>query len=340
MREDMGSSLQYWVSLALTVLATMVMTLVAALRQGSAFKDRTLLAEFRFYFHLMLPYITIFCLLNVGWRLALGTFMVWVLGLAFTPFYVSHFEHLAERTRNIDAARKGTEPVMYLRSFAAADAMPGIENLLEQSAGSYEASDDLRFQLNLVALGYDDRSGFPKLPTQDSDWWQQFEDLAEKSAAIFLLPISAYSDAQAGIVRETAHVFMHHAEKVIVVVPDAETWQRLPRALGESFDARTRWNEVRHHLSSVGPLVSIPDYLPSGFVFYMARSDKSTLRYHSLALSTTGVKSALSEVTLKRRQESKQARKDFEAEFKALNGVAYSDYYKGSEKKLPPIMPV
>jgi hypothetical protein len=42
---------------------------------------------------------------------------------------------------------------------------------------------------------------------------------------------------------------------------------------------------------------------------------------------------------LKRRQESKQAGKDFEAEFKALNGVSRSDYYKGSEKKLPPIMP-
>ncbi len=336
----MGSSLKYWVSLALTLLATMVMMLVAALRQGSAFKDRTSLTEFRFCFHLMLPYITIFCLLNFGWHLALVTFIVWVVGLAFTPFYVSHFEHIAERTRNIDAATKGSEPVMYLRSFAVANAMPGIENLLEQSAGSYEASDDLRFQLNLVALGYDDRSGFPKLTTQDSDWWQQFEDLAEKSAAIFLLPIMAHADLRAGIVRETEHVLMQHAEKVIVVVPDAETWQRLPRASGESFDGLTRWNEVRDHLISVGPVVSIPNFLPSGFVFYMARSGKSALSCHSLALSTTGVRAALSEVTLKRRQESKQARKDRDAEFKALNGVSYSDYYKGPGKKLPPIWPL
>ena len=335
----MGSSLKYWVSFALTVLATVVMMLVPALRQGSALRARTSLTDFRFYFHLMLPYIAIFCLLNFGWHLALVTFIVWFLGLVFTPFYVSHFERPAERARNIDAARRGAEPVMYLRSFAAADVMPGIENLLKQSADSYEVSDDPQFQLNLVALGYDDRSGFPKLTTRDNDWWQQFEDLAEKSAAIFLLPIMTYADLRAGIVRETAHVFMRHAEKVIVVVPDAETWQRLPRALGESFDALTRWNEVRDHLSSVGQPVSIPDYLPSGFVFYMARSGESALKCHSLALSTTGVKSALSEVTLKRRQESKQAGKDFEAEFKALNGVSRSDYYKGSEKKLPPIMP-
>jgi hypothetical protein len=120
----MGSSLKYWVSFSLTILATMVMTLVAAVRQGSAFKDRTLLREFRFYFHLMLPYISIVCLLNVGWHFALVTIIVWILGLAFTPFYVYHVEHLAERTRNIDAARKGLAPVMYLRSFAAADAMP------------------------------------------------------------------------------------------------------------------------------------------------------------------------------------------------------------------------
>jgi hypothetical protein len=120
----MGSSLKYWVSFSLTMLATMVMTLVAAVRQGSAFKDRTLLREFRFYFHLMLPYISIVCLLNVGWHFALVTIIVWILGLAFTPFYVYHVEHLAERTRNIDAARKSLAPVMYLRSFAAAEAMP------------------------------------------------------------------------------------------------------------------------------------------------------------------------------------------------------------------------
>jgi hypothetical protein len=331
--------MKYWGTLALNILLLLVYLMAFLYLTEAVFKSRTLLFVIRACFHMMLPFITLFCLINFGPSPALISLFVWILGLALMPFYV-RIERRAERVQIVESAKSGHEPIMYLRSFAAVDEMRGIENLLEASAISYEASDYLRFQLNPIALGHDDRTGFPKLSTPDTEWWQEFKDLAAKSAAIFLLPIVAYADPKAAIVRETAHVLLTHPEKLIVIVPDVGSWQCLPRAPGKSFDVLTKWNEVRDNLNSVRPLVGIPDYIPSGFIFHLSHSRKSDLKCHRLPLSPTGLKVALSEVTRKRMQESKQARRDFETKFKELNGVSYADYYSQPGKKFPPKLPL
>ena len=331
--------MKHWGTLALNMLLLLVYLLAYLAHMEVVVKSRTLLKVIHSCFHLVLPFITVFCLINFGWRPALILLFVWALGLAFTPLY-SRIEHRAERAQIVESAKSGSEPILYLRSFAAADQMHRIENLLEESANSYQASEYSRFELNPVALGRDDRTGFPKLTTPDGDWWQQFENLASKSPAIFLLPVVAYADPEAGIFRETEHVLLAHPEKLIVIVPDSKSWQCLPRVPGEPFDALTKWNEVRDNLSSVRPLVGVPDYVPSGLVFYLSHSRESDLKCHSFPLSATGLKAALSKVTRKRMQESKQARRDFELEFKELNGVSYADYYSEPVKKLPPRWPL
>lgn len=336
----MGSSLRDWVTLALNLLVILVFLPAYLLVIEAAVKSRTWLTVWRSSLHLSLPFITVMFLINGGWRLALMPLLVWTLFLAATHPYVVRIERPAERANSVESATLGEKPVMYLRSFAAAEAMRGIENLLEMSASSYAPSDDMHFQFNDVALGRDDRAGFPKLDTPDSEWWQKFEDIAEKSVAIFLLPIVAHTDPEAGIVRETAYVFLRHTEKLIVVVPGSETWQRFLSDSGESFDPTTGWNKVRETLRSVGYLKSIPEYRPSGFVFYMVHSGPSEWTCHDLELSTTGIHAALSEVTRKSRQESKRAWKNFEAEFKALNGMSYHEYYSRPGKKLPQRLPL
>ena len=332
-----------WGIFALNWLLAMVWLLGSVALAVSVIKARTVLTVIRFYFHLGLPLLTIGCFVNLGWRVGLISLSLWAIGLAVTPFYISRFERRAGRSRSVNSAREGMEALIYLRSFATANAMRGIENLIEECASSFQVGDDLRFQLNPIALGHDDGTGFPKFTTPDSDWWKHFEELTKKSAAIFLLPVVAHADPAAGILRETEHVFRRHPEKLIVIGPDAARWQSLPRAPGELFDAVKKWNEVRDYFGSVRPRVSIPAYNPSGFIFYMKQSTEpgaSEFSCHSLPLSAANIKTALTDVTLKERQESKQSRKGFEAEFRELNGMSYEEYHAQPGKKLPPNMPM
>src|SRR5215208_4409436 len=194
----MGSTLREWGTAALSALVALVFTLGCIALSEAARKSRTSLTVWRYCFHLVLPFITVMCLINAGWRLALMPLLVWALVLAATPLYVARIERPAERANSAESAKVGEKPVLYLRPFAAADAMRGIEDLLATCASSYEPTDDPRFRLNAVALGRDDRAGFPKLTTPDSEWWQQLEDVTEKSAAIFLLPIVADPDSDPG----------------------------------------------------------------------------------------------------------------------------------------------
>ena len=288
-------------------------------------QPRTVYRVFRFYFHLTMPFLFILSL-NWDWRLALMCLIVWVIGLMVTPFYIRVERH-AERAESIKLAKSGNEPIIYLRSFGAASAMRRIEKLLEESANNFEGSEKSGFRLNPIALGDDDRSGFPKFTTPDTDWWQLFEELTAKSAAIFLLPITAHAARDAGIMREITHVFMRHLEKLIVIVPDAETWQTLAGS-DETFDARSKWDEVRDIMRDIirreHPSLTLPEYLPAGFIFYIADSNNS--RAYRLPLSSDNVKLALSVVTHGRQIESLKEQQKFEEEFEALNGISYSEY--------------
>lgn len=322
----MGPLLKLLGILALDILVIFVFILACALRLQAVI-NQSLLRWFRVLFHTFLPFLTVMFLINVGWRVALVSLFVWAAVLAVTPFYIELIERPVERAESVKQASSGEEPVIYLRSFAAAETMCRIEGLLEKGVSSFAARDNPEFKLNPVALGHDDRAGFPKLTTTGGDWWQRFKDLTATSAVIFLLPMVAHVNPKAGIARETAYVFSRHMEKLIVVVPDADTWERLPRAPGESFDAVTWWNEVRDSLRSVRPSVSFPGYLSSGFVFYMVYSGVEAWTCVRFSLSTTGVRYALSAVTRKRRRESRERWQEAEHVFYVSNGMTISEYY-------------
>lgn len=164
---------------------------------------------------------------------------VWILFMAAIPLYIDRLERPAERVQGVKRAELGENSVMYLRSFATAEAMRRIEDILEAAVSLFEARDSSLFQLNPVALGDDDHVGFPKLTTADSDWWQQFEAITANCAAIFLLPITARNDPNAGIMHEAAHVYIHYPGELIMIVPDSQSWRRLLRMPSELFDGPT-----------------------------------------------------------------------------------------------------
>jgi hypothetical protein len=316
-----------------------IIVLVAYL-WGLSNMPRSIHTIWRRFAHLFLPIGAFVALINGAWQVSLAALAVWLVLLALTPLYIARIERPSERKQAIGNAKLGLTPVLYLRPFAGDAALRGIEELLREATESLRFENDQSLQFNPVALGIDDRQGFPKAVTSDETWWQEFVGLAESAMAIILLPAAPDATAESGLVREIAHVFQRCPEKVLVVVPPLASWAQLGMGRSSGADARDEWGSLGDVLRKLRPSSKLPDLDADGMLLHLVAAGDGGARWRFYPLTPGAVQSALDSVTAVQRAERRQAWKEFTDEFKVRNGISYEEYRTGGPKKHPGVDPL
>jgi signal peptidase I len=162
---------------------------------------------------------------------------------------------------------------LYLRPFATAGRIPvrthkwSVERMLLGDSWDLELALALALEgvMPIVAIGSTAESfGSAKLKVDDQSWFELMAELANRAAAIVVVPLNRPST-----MREVRHLFAHPkllAKTVFVMPPERVGWRRWITW----FPTRRWWRASAHELKRLG--ISAPQYRRQGCLFVLGPS--------------------------------------------------------------------